>query len=140
MQDFTVEMRVKIADLSKLYHQMVGNWTSRNFQFTYRGVSGNYFGFEDTPGWVISPYSPELNTYMHIAFVRHNNVFFCYKNGVKAQLSRLPTDEVRRTENIKIFQVYGSTGYSLIGGLYDVRFSQSAVYTDNFEINPLPLV
>lgn len=87
--DFTVECRVRFSSVAAGPYAMVGQYAlnDRAWIFAYSNVSSQItFGWSTngtTSSWADRTWSPEADTWYHVAVVRNGNAGYIFINGVQ---------------------------------------------------------
>ena len=138
--DFTIEFwRYKSSSAVESYVARLdaaGGSATSDFWFgNVNGVDGFYY-YEGTTGRNLSTESQPLNTWAHLAVVRHNDYLTLYLNGKEVTSRSHPAAFNNGSANLRIGgdgASSGNTNYPLEGFLSNVRITKKALYTSNFK-------
>ena len=138
--DFTIEFwRYKSSSAVESYVARLdsaGGSATSDFWFgNVNGVDGFYY-YEGSTGRNLSTESQPLNTWAHLAAVRHNDYLTLYLNGKEVASRSHSAAFNNGSADLRIGGDNASsdnTNYPLEGFLSNVRITKKALYTSNFK-------
>ena len=128
--DFTVDFRVRFASLVSVNQWFVSRNSSNTFDFRYNTAVGLVVVLQSSS--YLQAWSPVINTWYHVAFVRSGGNLFFFVDGVQQGASQAAGDNVSDTVQMIIAADSSGPGNALNGWLDELEITNTAKWTSNF--------